>query len=180
MIFKETTIKDAYIVELEKIEDKRGFFARSFCMNEFADHNIPFTPVQENTGYSKHKYTLRGLHYQINPYAEQKLIRCIKGSLYDVIVDVRPQSPTYKQWFGLELSANNHTMLYMPKGCAHGYQTLTDDTQISYMVSAYYKPEAERGIRWDDSEIDIDWKESENVIVSEKDCNWPDFNDSNR
>jgi len=133
--------------------------------------------MQANIGYSKKKYTLRGLHYQIAPHREAKLVRCTKGSLLDVVVDIRPDSPTYKEWIGVELSESNHTMFYVPEGCAHGYQTLEDDTEVFYMVSAFYAPEHERGIRWDDPAFGIQWREMDDIIISDKDRQWPDFQD---
>lgn len=175
MIFKEAEIEGAYIIELNKHEDKRGFFARSYCENEFKDEGISFSPVQANIGYSRNKHTLRGLHYQVNPHAEAKLVRCVKGKLYDVIVDLRQDSRTYGEWTGVVLDSDNHTMFFVPEGCAHGYQTLADETEISYMVSAFYEPDAERGIRWNDPAFDIEWFNTENLIISEKDQNWPDF-----
>lgn len=175
MIFKEAEIEGAYIIKLNKHEDERGFFARSYCEKEFKNEGISFRPVQANIGYSKNKYTLRGLHYQISPHAEAKLVRCVKGKLYDVIVDLRQDSGTYGEWTAVELDAQSHTMFYVPKGCAHGYQTLADETEISYMVSAFYEPDAERGIRWNDPSFDIQWYNTDDMIISEKDRNWPDF-----
>lgn len=175
MIFNKTEIAGAYIIDLEKKEDERGFFARSFCYEEFAAHNISFIPVQKNLGFSKYQYTIRGLHYQVPPHEEQKLVCCTQGALYDVIVDIRPESPTFKQWMGVELSSNDNKMLFVPKGCAHGYQTLKDNTKVSYMVSAFYKSKAERGIRWNDPAFNIEWKEFKDVIISKKDRNWPNY-----
>lgn len=177
MIFKETEIEGAYIIELNKHKDKRGFFARTYCENEFKNEGISFNPVQANMGYSKNRYTLRGLHYQLSPYAEAKLVRCTKGKLFDVIVDLRKDSGTFGNWTGVELDAKSHTMFYVPEGCAHGYQTLVDKTEISYMVSAFYEPSAERGIRWNDPAFEIEWPNTEDMIISEKDQKWPDFND---
>ncbi len=177
MIFNETAIKDAYLIEIEKWKDQRGFFARSYCKKEFSEHNISFEPVQANIGFSKMSHTLRGLHYQLQPHAEQKLVRCVKGKLYDVIIDIRTDSATYKNWIGVELSEEHYTMLYIPKGCAHGYQTLVPETEICYMVSAFYEPDSERGIRWDDPAFNIEWKESKSLIISDKDRQWPDFNE---
>lgn len=175
MIFEKTSIKDAYVIKIEKYADERGFFARGYCEKEFQEHGIPFDIVQANIGNSKGKYTIRGLHYQLEPHAEAKLVRCVKGKLFDVIVDVRPDSSTYKKWLGVELTEDNHTMLYVPKGCAHGYQTLTDETEVFYMVSAFYAPEAERGIRWNDPAFNIEWRESENIVISDKDSGWNDY-----
>lgn len=175
MNFKETEIKGAYEITLEKKGDERGFFARGYCEQEFKDNGIPFNMVQANFGYNKYQNTLRGLHYQIEPHAEKKLVQCVKGAVYDVILDLRPDSPSYRNWVGCKLTVDDNNMLFIPEGCAHGYQTLTDDSQIFYMVSAFYKPEAERGIHWDDSLFNIKWKDAENMIISDKDRNWPEY-----
>lgn len=177
MNFKETEISGAYFIEPNKFEDFRGFFARSYCKKEFKERGISFSPVQANIGYSNKKYTLRGLHYQVKPHQEAKLVRCVKGKIYDVIVDLRSESPTFKKWQGIELKADNHTMVYVPEGCAHGYQTLEDNTEICYMVSAFYEPEAERGIRWNDTEFGIKWKKPDRIIISKKDQSWADFSE---
>ncbi|WP_138429443.1 dTDP-4-dehydrorhamnose 3,5-epimerase [Fodinibius saliphilus] len=178
MIFKETKIDGAFVIEIEKLTDKRGFFARGYCEKEFKEQGILFEAVQANIGYNKFKHTIRGLHYQVKPHAEAKLVRCVKGEVWDVIVDVRPESPTYKQWLGVELTENNHTMLFIPEGCAHGYQTLVDNTEIYYMVSAFYAPEAEQGIRWDDQAFNIEWRETEQIFISDKDQKWENYNSS--
>jgi dTDP-4-dehydrorhamnose 3,5-epimerase len=172
MIFKKTDLKDAYIIELEAFSDSRGYFARAFCKNEFANHGIDFTVVQANTSFSAQKHTLRGMHYQDEPYQEAKLIKCTKGSIFDVIIDMRPDSPTYKQWLGVELSNQNRKMIYAPEGVAHGFLTLEDDTEVYYPVTEYYTPDAEKGIRWDDSAFGINWPVLPEII-SEKDMSWP-------
>ena len=177
MIFKETEIDGAFIIELEKYEDERGFFARGFCEKEFIQNEIYFAPVQANIGYNKKKNTLRGMHIQIGAHAESKLVRCTKGRLYDVILDLRQDSQTYKKWTGVELSSENRKFFFLPEGCAHGYQTLEDDTEIFYMVSAFYAPEHERGIRWDDPLFNIQWKKDSDLIISEKDRSWDDYSD---
>jgi len=174
MIFNKTSLKDAYVLELEKFEDERGFFARAFCKNEFSDHDIKFPVAQANISFTKQKGTLRGMHYQTSPHEEAKLIRCTKGSIYDVIIDVRNDSPTYKKWFGAVLSDDNYKMMYVPEGFAHGFLTLEDDIEVTYMVSEFYAPGAEKGIRWNDPAFNIDWP-TEVKVVSEKDKNWPDF-----
>ena len=174
MIFKETQLKGAFIVEIEKREDVRGFFARVWCEKEFEARGLSFQPVQANIAFNVKKGTLRGMHYQVAPYEEAKLIRCIRGALYDVIVDLRPESSTYKQWIGVELTAKSHTMLYVPEGFAHGYQTLEDNTEGFYQVSQFYHPEAERGLRYDDPSFGIKWPMYVQVI-SDKDKRWPDF-----
>lgn len=174
MIFKETKLKEAYIIELEALEDERGFFARSFCQKEFEEHHLNPRIVQCNISSNKKKGTLRGMHYQIAPYEEAKLVSCTMGVIYDVIVDLRPDSSTYCQWFAVELSAENYKMLYVPEGFAHGFQTLEDNTIVLYQMSEFYHPECARGVRWDDSAFGIKWPLS-NRIVSKKDMNYPDF-----
>lgn len=175
MIFHKTNLKDAYIIELNKLKDERGFFARQYCQNEFRDHGIQISIVQANVSYNKLKGTLRGMHFQTEPHGEAKLVRCTKGGIYDAIIDVRSDSPTFKKWIGVELTEHNHKMLYVPEGFAHGFITLQDDTEVTYQVSEFYTPGAEEGIRWDDPTFNIDWPVEVNVI-SEKDLNWPDFN----
>ncbi|MDY7076058.1 MAG: dTDP-4-dehydrorhamnose 3,5-epimerase [Chloroflexota bacterium] len=175
MIFTETKLKGAFIIEIEMRGDERGFFARSWCQKEFEAHGVNLNWVQANIAFSKNRGTLRGLHYQIAPYEEAKLMRCTRGAIYDVIVDLRPESPTHKQWIGVELSADNHRMLYVPEGFAHGYQTLMDNTETFYPVSQFYAPEYERGVRWDDPAFDIKWPETDERIVSDKDKSWSNY-----
>jgi len=175
MIFTETDLKGAYVIEPEKYEDERGYFARVFCQNEFESHGFKLNMVQSNIGLSRKKGTIRGLHYQVYPYAEAKLIRCITGSIFDVIIDLRPESLTYKQWFGIELNSKNGQMLLIPENFAHGYQSLLDETEVFYQVSQFYAPDAERGVRWDDPAFNIQWPEMLDPIISEKDKSWPDF-----
>ncbi|MCB0173716.1 MAG: dTDP-4-dehydrorhamnose 3,5-epimerase [Anaerolineae bacterium] len=174
MIFTETSLKDAYIVDIQKIEDQRGFFARGWCQNEFEAQGLVPRVAQVNISYSQREGTLRGMHYQKIPYAESKLVRCIKGAFYDVIIDLRPDSPTFKQWLGVELTADNYRMLYVPEGFAHGFQTLVDHTEAFYMVSQFYTPQAESGLRYDDPAFAIQWP-LEVEVISEKDKNWPDY-----
>jgi dTDP-4-dehydrorhamnose 3,5-epimerase len=175
MIFTETKLPGPFIIELEKFTDERGFFARAWCQDEFKAEGLQTTWAQANIGFSKKRGTLRGLHYQVAPYQEVKLMRCIRGAIYDVIVDLRPESPTYKQWLGVELSADNRQMLYIPAGFAHGYQALLDGSETFYQVSQAYTPGAEQGVRWDDPAFGIDWPIRENVILSDKDKSWPDY-----
>ena len=175
MIFKETKLKDAFILEIEKLRDARGFFARTCCRNEFEAHGLHADFVQSNTAFSEHNGTLRGLHYQVPPFEETKLVRCTRGAIYDVIVDVRPESPTYKQWIGVELTGDNHLMLYVPPGFAHGYQTLVEDSEVAYQVSRFFCAEAERGVRWDDPLFRINWPKADRRMMSEKDTHWPDY-----
>lgn len=174
MKFIETKIGGVYIVELEKREDARGFFARSFDVNEFKERGLKETIVQANTSFSVKKGTLRGMHFQNTPFAETKYIRCTKGSFYDVAIDLRPDSETYKQWVGVELSADNHKYLYIPQGCAHGFVTLEDNTEALYLVSEFYTPQAEGGVRYNDPAFNIEWPISV-VEISNKDNGWPDF-----
>lgn len=175
MIFKETKLKGAYVIELEPLEDERGFFARSFCQKEFEEHGLNPRIVQCNISFNKKKGTLRGMHYQVAPYEEAKLVSCIKGAIYDVIIDLRPNSPTYCQWFAVELSAEDYKMLYVPEGFAHGFQTLEDNTEVFYQMSEFYHPECARGARWNDPLFNIKWSIT-TVILSGNDQNYPDFN----
>jgi len=175
MIFEKTALAGAFIIEIEKREDERGFFARAWCQEEFEAHGLNTRWVQANLAFSKKKGTLRGLHFQVGPYEEIKLMRCIRGAIYDVILDLRSESPTYMQWLGVELTADNHKMLYVPEGFAHGYQSLADNTEVFYPVSQFYTPGSERGVRWNDPAFGIEWPVTQNAILSEKDKSWPDF-----
>lgn len=175
MIFTETNLKDAYTLELEKKEDQRGFFARTYCQDEFKVMGISFTPVQANLSYNKYRHTLRGMHYQASPFEEAKLVSCIKGAIFDVIIDIRPGSPTYCEWIGVELSADNKRLLFVPEGFAHGFLTLERETEISYLMSEFYTPGTGRGIRWDDPVFHINWP-GEIEVISEQDKKWPSFN----
>jgi len=175
MIFKETRLKGAFIIELEQLKDERGFFARAWCQKEFEAHGLTPRLVQCNISFNKRRGTLRGMHYQAAPYEEAKLVRCTRGAVYDVIIDLRPDSPTYKQWIGVELTADNRRMLYVPEGFAHGYQTLTDNAEVFYQVSQFYSPESERGVRWNDPAFGIEWPEADVRIISAKDQSWPDY-----
>jgi len=174
MKFHPTPLKGAYTIEPERRGDERGFFARVFCQNEFVQTGLTPQFVQVNNSLSAKKGTLRGLHYQLAPKAEVKVVRCVRGALWDAIVDLRPDSPTFTQWFGAELTAENRLMMYVPKGFAHAILTLTDDTEAFYMVDEFYGPEQERGLRWDDARFKIDWP-IEPVEISPKDAKWPDF-----
>ena len=174
MIFEETKLKGAFIIKLEKLEDERGFFARAWCQKEFDEMGMNSRIVQANLSYNKKKGTLRGMHYQVSPHEEAKLVRCFRGAIYDVIVDLRLDSPTYKNWIGVELSAQNRQLLFVPEGFAHGFQTLEDHTDVFYQVSEFYTPGAERGARYNDPAFGIDWPLPVNVI-SEKDAGWADY-----
>jgi dTDP-4-dehydrorhamnose 3,5-epimerase len=174
MQFNPTPLEGAYVIALEKSGDDRGFFARFYCENEFNDAGLETHFVQINNSLTARKGTLRGMHYQLPPAAEVKIVRCIKGALFDVIVDLRPDSATYKRWYGAELTADNRRMMYVPRGFAHGFVTLEDDTEALYLVSAFYSPENERGLKYNDPNINIAWPISP-VEISEKDRNWPDL-----
>lgn len=177
MIFTETKLKGAYIVDLEPHYDSRGYFGRAWCKKEFEKHGLNANLVQCNISYNKVRGTTRGMHYQIDPYSETKFVRCIKGALYDVIIDLRKESDTYGKWIGIELSEKNGRAIYVPEGFAHGFQTLEDDTYVFYQVTEFYTPNAEKGIRWDDSSFNIKWPiGKEDVIISEKDRSWESFN----
>ena len=174
MKFTETPLKGAYLIDLEKRGDDRGFFARAFCEKEFGGHELATCFVQVNDSLSAIKGTLRGMHYQLAPKAEVKLVRCIRGALYDVILDLRAGSATFGQSFGAELTAENRRMMYVPKGFAHGFITLEPDTEAFYFVDAFYRPELERGIRWNDPRFKIQWP-AEPTVLSDKDRNQRDF-----
>lgn len=174
MIFTESILPNAYILDLDKKEDSRGFFARAFCENEFSRHGLTSRMVQCNLSRSEQKYTLRGFHYQIKGAEEAKLVRCIKGKIMDVIIDLRPDSPTYCQHLKVELSDENYRMLYVPENFAHAFITLEPETEVFYMVSNFYAPGKEKGIRWNDPYFDITWP-TDNPVLSEKDKYIPDF-----
>ena len=175
MRFTETELPGAFVVELERREDERGFFARAWCEREFAEHGLDTRVSQCNVSFNERRATLRGLHYQVAPHAEVKLIRCTRGAVYDVIVDLRPESATYTRWIGVELNEENSRLLYVPEGFAHGYLTLADRTETFYQVSVPYARDAERGARWDDPAFGIEWPQTEGLVMSEKDRSWPDF-----
>jgi dTDP-4-dehydrorhamnose 3,5-epimerase len=172
MIFHKTPLPDAWLVELEPFSDDRGQFARAWCREEFDRHGVGRDFVQGNVSVNPTRGTLRGMHYQIGGFDEVKLVRCVRGALYDVIIDVRPQSPTYLRWIGVELTPQSMRMLYIPEGFAHGFQTLTDDTEANYMVSAPYNREAARGVRYDDPVVGIEWPLPVSRI-SAQDKSWP-------
>ena len=175
MIFRETRLKGAFIIEPEQLEDSRGFFARVWCQKELGVHGLSPTVAQINSSFNKNRGTIRGLHYQTAPNEEAKLIRCTRGEIYDVIIDLRPDSPTYLEWIGVELTADNRKMLYIPENLAHGYQSLTDNTEIFYPVSQFYSPDSAQGVRWNDPTFGIEWPEADNLVISEQDKNWPDY-----
>ena len=172
MHFNETSIPGAWVIDPDPHQDERGRFLRAWCAREFSERGLQFTPVQANMGYSVAKGTLRGMHFQKAPALEVKLIRCTRGALFDVLLDLRPGSSTYGKWCGVELTADNGRMLYVPEQCAHGYQTLRQDTEMHYLTSAFYTPGAATGVRFDDPAFAIQWPLTPTVI-SEQDRNWP-------
>jgi len=176
MIFTETNLKGAFIIQPETFQDERGFFAPSFSATEFAARGLVSQFVENNISFSRNRGTLRGMHYQAPPYGQAKLVRCTRGAIYDVAIDLRPESPTFKKWFGAELTAETLSMAYVPGDCAHGFQTLTDDTEVFYMVSQPYVPDSGRGVRWDDPAFGIVWRDVGARVLIERDQKYPDFN----
>ena len=174
MFFRETKLPGAFVIELQKHEDERGFFARSWCHKEFEAHGLNPRMVQCNVSFNKVKGTLRGMHYQVSPCAEAKLVRCTRGAIYDVIVDLRRESSTYKQHFSEVLSSNNHKALFIPEGFAHGFQTLEDNSEVFYQMSEFYSPEHQRGLRYNDPAFEISWP-IEATVISDRDRNYEDF-----
>lgn len=171
MKFTETKIPGVYIIDIEPATDERGFFARTFCEKELAAHGLCTRFVQNSISLNKKKGTLRGMHFQAEPYQEIKIVSCNKGAIFDVALDIRKDSPAFKCWTSCELTGDNHRMIYIPQGCAHGFQTLQDDCQVSYQISEFYRPECSRGIRWDDPAIGIKWPIKEKII-SQKDLSY--------
>lgn len=174
MQFIETAVIGAYLVRPEVRADERGLFARLWCQEEFAARGLRADFVQCNDSFSAERSTLRGLHYQVAPYEEVKLVRCIRGAVFDVLVDLRPESASYRRWVGVELTADSRSMVYVPAGCAHGYLTLMDNSEVEYPVSQFYQPAAERGIRWNDPLFGIEWPFAP-CRMSVKDQSWPDY-----
>lgn len=174
MLFNKTKLLGSYVIDIEKLEDKRGFFATSWNNDVFNQYNLDSKLTESDISFNKKKGTLRGLHYQIHPYEGAKLVRCTRGKTFDVILDLRPTSPTFKQWVATELSADNYKMNYIPKGCAHGFQTLDDNTEVLYLMSQVYSPKHSRTVRWNDNAFKINWPLIPTVI-SEKDSACLDF-----
>ena len=175
MKFEKTRLNEVFEVQLEPISDERGFFARSWCQKEFEDHNLNPRLVQCNVSSSPRRETLRALHYQTAPFPETKIVRCTKGSIFVVAIDLRPHSSTFKDWTGVLLSASNQKMLYVPEGCAQGFLTLEDETEVFYQVSEFYRPELTRGVRWNDPTFGVVWPDEVNIISARDDA-FPDFN----
>jgi dTDP-4-dehydrorhamnose 3,5-epimerase len=174
MIFRELTLKDAFIVDIERREDERGFFARTFCEREFEAHGLNRRLAQSSISFNKNKGTLRGMHYQTAPNEEAKVVRCTQGAIYDVIIDLRQCSPTFKQWQAVELTSENRRMIYVPEGFAHGFQTLEDATEVLYFMTEFYAPEVSRGVRWDDPAFGIRWPAADRTIAL-RDQQYPAF-----
>ncbi len=172
MIFRETKLRGAYIIDVEPREDERGFFGRSFCQKEFKERGLKAEVAQCNVSFNRRKNTLRGMHFQLPPKAEAKLVRCTRGRIYDVIIDLRPGSPTYCQWEAVELTANNYRALYIPEAFAHGFQTLEDNSEVFYQMFEFYSPENSSGVRWDDPAFNIAWPLA-SPIISERDRAYP-------
>ena len=178
MIFRETKLPGVFEIEVEPKTDDRGFFARTWCRKEFADRGLNANVVQCSVSFNSRKGTLRGMHYQLEPQVETKLVRCTSGAIYDVALDLRPESPTFKEWVAVVLAAENRKALYVPEGCAHGFLTLEDETEVFYQMSEFHNVELARGVRFDDPEFSIHWPEKIEVI-SERDRNYPDFTTTN-
>ena len=174
MNFIATGLQGVFEIQIERHCDERGFFARTWCEKEFASHDLNPKLVQCNVSFNARKGTLRGMHFQAPPHAETKLVRCTRGSIYDVVLDLRPESSTYKQWVGLTLSEENRTLVYIPEGCAHGFITLEDDTEVFYQMSEFYDPESARGVRWDDPAFGIVWP-AQVEVISERDASYLAF-----
>jgi dTDP-4-dehydrorhamnose 3,5-epimerase len=174
MIFREAALSGAWLIDIEPAQDERGFFARTWCEREFAAHGLEAGIVQESVSHNIRRGTLRGLHFQRAPHEETKIVRCVRGAIFDVIVDLRPESPTYQRWEGIELTAENRRALLVPQGCAHGFQTLADDTEVFYQISNFFAPQAGAGYRYDDQAFAIAWPVPVTVI-SDRDLRWPRF-----
>jgi dTDP-4-dehydrorhamnose 3,5-epimerase len=175
MRFTETKLAGVYLIEPRRFEDDRGFFAPCFSAKEFATRGMASVFIENNISFSRNRGTLRGIHYQTAPHGQDKLVRCTRGAVFDVAVDLRPDSPTFKQWVGFELSEENRSMLYVPGDCGHGYQTLVDETEVFYMVSQVYVPESGQGYRWNDPAFGIEWPDVGARVLIERDQYYPDF-----
>ncbi len=178
MIFIETPLKGAFVIDIEPLEDERGLFARTWCEEEFRQRGLNPEIKQCNISFNRHRGTLRGMHFQRAPHGEAKLVRCTRGAVHDVIIDLRPGSDSFKQSFAVRLTEQNRTMLYIPEGFAHGFQTLEDNSEVFYQMSAFYEPSVASGVRWNDPAFGIDWPAEESRIISAKDAGLPDFNEN--
>ncbi len=175
MEFTETKIEGAFIIDPRRFEDERGFLAPSWRQRDFAARGIEAQFVEANITFSRKRGTLRGMHYQSPPHAQAKLVRCTAGAIYDVIIDLRPESPSFKHWIGVELTADNHRLLYVPEGCAHGFQTLADDTEVFYQIAGVYAPDYAGGVRWDDPAFGVEWPPTGERVIIVRDQEYPDF-----
>ncbi len=175
MKFTPTPIPGAVVIDIEPIADERGFFARTWCAEEMAAHSLSSRVVQCSVSFNRRRGTLRGMHYQAPPHEEVKIVRCVRGAIHDVIVDLRPASPSFKRWFAVELSAANGRALYVPEGVAHGFQTLADESEVAYQMSERHHPESARGVRWDDPAFGIEWPAEASRIIHPRDRAYPDF-----
>ena len=175
MKFIKTKLEGAFIIEPELVKDERGFFARLWCQKEFAKHGLNRNLAQISIAFNQKKGTVRGMHFQKSPYKEAKLVRCTSGAIYDVIIDLRPASKTYKQWVSVEITSKSYKMIYVPEGFAHGYQTLEDNTEVIYHMSEFFTPEYYSGVRWNDPVFNIKWPYTEKIIISDKDKSYPNF-----
>jgi dTDP-4-dehydrorhamnose 3,5-epimerase len=175
IIFRETKLKGAFVIEPENFPDERGFLSRSFSRTEFESHGLNPDIAECNISFSKKKYTLRGMHFQKGDDAQAKLVRCTKGAVFDVIIDLRPDSPTFKQWIGEDLTEENRLLLYVPKGFAHGFQTLEDNTEVFYQISNAYNQKSEGGVRWNDPRFGIEWRATDGITINLRDQTYPDF-----
>jgi dTDP-4-dehydrorhamnose 3,5-epimerase len=173
LLFTETRLKGAYVIDTEPREDARGFFARVWCRRELEQQGLVSDVAQCSVAFNRRKGTLRGMHYQRPPHAEVKLVRCTRGAVYDVIIDLRPDSETRRQWIGVELTEKNHRTLYVPEGFAHGYVTLQDETELFYQMSEFHVPGAGAGVRWNDPAFGIEWPDADDLIIADKDKAWP-------
>jgi dTDP-4-dehydrorhamnose 3,5-epimerase len=176
MIFTETKLKGAYLIDPDKMEDERGFFARTFCRREFEGHGLRFEFVQCSISVNRRRGTLRGMHFQTSPHQETKLVSCMRGAIYDVIIDLRPNSPTYCEWLSAVLTEENRKIMYIPEGFAHGFQTLDAEAAVFYQISEFYDPYYSKGLRWDDPRIAVEWPYEQNRIISQRDQILPFFN----
>ena len=174
MRFTETALPGVYLIDIEPLDDDRGFFARLWCRDELARKGLSTDVAQVSVSFNRRRGTLRGMHYQVAPHEEVKLVRCTRGAIYDVVVDLRPDSPTFRRWMSAELTVDNRRTLYVPKGVAHGFQTLTDDAEVLYQISEFHHPESARGVRWDDAAFGIRWPDRA-PILSGRDSGYPDF-----
>ena len=177
MTFIETPLPNVWLIEPELLRDERGYFARFYCEEDFRAHGLTSTFVQSSVSFNLRKGTLRGMHWQADPHGEAKLVRCTRGAVYDVVLDLRRESPTYRRWHAVELSAETHRGLFVPVGCAHGYQTLTDRAEVTYQISGPYVADSARGVRWNDPKFGIRWPACDSRILSARDSSFPDFND---